>query len=107
MVPPRAVAWKASATSSVLPAASMAKSAPWPPVSDRTSVRTSELAGSSACVAPTVSARSRLLATGSTAMICKAPLSLAAMIALRPTPPAPKISTVDPGVTRARLVTAQ
>ena len=50
------------------------------------------------CVAPNSIAFSRLNSTGSMAMICLAPASLAPWMALAPMPPTPTTATVSPGV---------
>ena len=55
------------------------------------------------CVAPNVSADFCLNSTGSTAMICAAPLMRAPWIAAVPMPPAPMTTTVSPSRTLARF----
>ncbi len=54
------------------------------------------------CVAPISLAFSSLKATGSTAMIVRAPAMRAPWMAPDPTPPHPTTTTVSPGLTLAR-----
>ena len=56
------------------------------------------------CVAPNSSACSRLNATGSTTITCRAPAMAAPCTALMPTPPQPTMTTVSPGCTSAAYV---
>ena len=57
-------------------------------------------------VAPLASALSRLVATGSTAMMRAAPAIRAPWMTNCPTPPQPTTATTDPGSTRAVLSAA-
>src|SRR5215831_18584017 len=58
------------------------------------------------CVAPNSRDHSSLWSNTSTAITLPAPINAAAWIALSPTPPQPKTTTFEPGVTLARLITA-
>jgi hypothetical protein len=83
------------------PTASIARSAPWPPVSALTA-SAEFLAPPSMAIAPKRSAISSRLLTMSTARIRAAPRRRAYMIAIRPTGPHPIKATVSPASTPAR-----
>ena len=78
----------------------IAWSASWPQVIS-TTASCASAAEAKTCVAPNSSAFDRLNSTGSTTITCAAPAYRAPWIALLPTPPAPKITTVCPGRTPA------
>ena len=101
-VPPRRSTLTAVAADCGRPTASIAWWTP-PRVISTTSSAAVSLPASTACVAPSFIASSRLSATGSTAITLPAPAIFAALIAASPTPPQPTTHTVSPGTTRAAL----
>src|ERR1700761_255056 len=89
----------AETTSSVTtPIVTIAWSAPTPQVSSSARACASSVVAT-ACVAPNLSADSRLNSTGSTAMTYRAPAIDAPCSALCPTPPTPYTMVVSPGLT--------
>ena len=89
-VPPLPTTLNAFVTtsSSTTPTVTRAWSASWPQVSSATFAAASS-ADAKACVAPSLSAVSRLNASGSTAITFLAPAAAAACTALMPMPPMP------------------
>src|SRR5580692_5171332 len=98
-LPTMAAAWSTTSALST-PMVMRAWSASWPLVRSMTA-SCARAASANTWVAPSVSAFSRLNATGSTTMTFAAPAYLAPWTALDPTPPAPKITTVWPARTPA------
>src|SRR3954467_3601777 len=82
----------------IFPTVTTTTSAPVPRDSSRAS-RAASPASATVCVAPTVAANSRFIATGSTPTTCSAPACRAPCTAFTPTPPRPRTTTVSPGRT--------
>ncbi len=93
------------ASTSGRPVDSSAKFAP-PPVIPRTASTTSTSRLLITCVAPSSLASSSRDVTTSMAMMVVAPATRAAITALRPTAPAPKLAKLLPAVTLSELITA-
>ena len=96
--PSRRVASSAAFCAALLPEQSTAASTPSPPVARRRAGTTAAASSPSTRSAPTLRAKSRRLASGSTP-IARAPRALAAMIPLAPIGPRPNTATVVPPAT--------
>ena len=88
------------------PTVTKTQSALRPPVSALTRSATSSLLALIVSVAPNSRAAASLAGSMSTAMIGEAPASRAPWMELRPTPPQPMTTTLDPALTPAVLTTA-